>query len=55
MTLRTILYVDDEALALKYFSRLIEPLAPVLTATSVAEGQALLAQHAAQIAVLVTD
>jgi two-component system probable response regulator PhcQ len=55
MTPRTILYVDDEALALKYFSRLIEPLAPVLTATSVAEGQALLAQHAAQIAVLVTD
>ncbi|MFN7309552.1 MAG: response regulator, partial [bacterium] len=55
MTPRTILSVDDEALALKYFSRLIEPLAPVLTSTSVAEGQALLAQHAARIAVLVTD
>lgn len=50
-----ILYVDDEAMALKYFDRLISPMAPVLTALSVAEGKALLDQHAGEIAVLVSD
>ncbi|MRV73595.1 response regulator [Duganella sp. FT92W] len=50
-----ILYVDDEATALKYFQRALEPLAPVLTALSVEEGQALLDQHADRIAVLVSD
>jgi two-component system probable response regulator PhcQ len=55
MTPRKILYVDDEALALKYFARLVEPLAPVLTATSVAEGMAALAAHGTEIAVLVSD
>jgi two-component system probable response regulator PhcQ len=50
-----ILYVDDEAMALKYFAHLISPLAPVLTAISVAEGKAMLDEHGADIAVLVSD
>lgn len=50
-----ILYVDDEAMALKYFERLVSPLAPVLTAGSVEEGRSMLAKHGAEIAVLVCD
>ncbi|WP_159589461.1 response regulator [Hydrogenophaga sp. BPS33] len=50
-----ILYVDDEAMALKYFERLVSPIAPVLTAGSVEEGRAVLAEHGADIAVLVCD
>jgi two-component system, probable response regulator PhcQ len=50
-----ILYVDDEAMALKYFERLVSPMAPVLTAGSVQEGRAVLREHAADIAVLVCD
>lgn len=50
-----ILYVDDEAIALKYFERLVGPLAPVLTAISVEEGRATLSVHHAEIAVLVCD
>jgi two-component system, probable response regulator PhcQ len=50
-----ILYVDDEAIALKYFERLVGPLAPVLTAISVEEGRAMLGAHHAEIAVLVCD
>lgn len=50
-----ILYVDDEAMALKYFERLVSPLAPVITASSVAEGKAVLDQRSAEIAVLVSD
>lgn len=50
-----ILYVDDEAMALKYFERLVGPLAPVLTASSVEQGKAMLAQHGAEVAVLVCD
>lgn len=50
-----ILYVDDEAMALKYFERLVSPLAPVLTANSVEAGKAVLERHAGEIAVLVTD
>ncbi|WP_157084910.1 response regulator [Hydrogenophaga palleronii] len=50
-----ILYVDDEAMALKYFERLVSPMAPVLTAGSVEEGKAVLAAHGAEIAVLVSD
>ena len=52
---RSILYVDDEAMALKYFERLVSPLAPVFTALSVAEGKALLEQRSGEIAVLVSD
>lgn len=50
-----ILYVDDEAMALKYFERLVGPLAPVLTAGSVEEGRAMLRDHGDEIAVLVCD
>lgn len=52
---KKILYVDDEALALKYFDRLVSPLAPVITALSVEEGKAVLREHASEIAVLVSD
>jgi len=40
-----ILYVDDEPMALKYFERLVSPLAPVLTALSVEEGKAILRER----------
>lgn len=53
--LPTILYVDDEANALKYFQRAIAPLANVLTATSVEEGKRILDEQAERIAVLVSD
>lgn len=55
MTPSKILYVDDEAMALKYFERLVSPLAPVLTAGSVEEGRAMLLAHGADVAVLVCD
>ena len=50
-----ILYVDDEPMALKYFERLVSPLAPVITALSVEEGKAVLRERGHEIAVLVTD
>ncbi|WP_317205678.1 response regulator [Janthinobacterium sp.] len=50
-----ILYVDDEANALKYFQRAIGALAPVLTAGSVEEGKRVLDENAGRIAVLVSD
>jgi two-component system, probable response regulator PhcQ len=50
-----ILYVDDEPMALKYFERLVSPLAPVITALSVEQGKALLLERGGEIAVLVTD
>lgn len=50
-----ILFVDDEATALKYFERAIGSLAPVATATSVEEGKQMLDAHADTIAVLVSD
>lgn len=50
-----ILYVDDEPMALKYFERLVNTLAPVLTASSVEEGQAILQARGNEIAVLITD
>ena len=52
---KTILYVDDEALSLKYFERLVGPMAPVMTASSVQEGRAVLQAHSAEIAVLLCD
>ena len=55
MSSAKILFVDDESLALKYFERLVSPMAPVLTASSVAEGKRLLHEHAGEIAVLVSD
>lgn len=50
-----ILYVDDEPMALKYFERLVSPLAPVLTASSVEQGKAILRERGDEIAVLVSD
>ena len=50
-----ILFVDDEASAVKYFERAIGSLAPVITAGSVADGKRMLDEHAATINVLVSD
>ena len=50
-----ILYVDDEPMSLKYFERLVSPLAPVITAASVEQGKAVLRDRGGEIAVLVTD
>lgn len=50
-----ILFVDDEATAVKYFQRAIDTLAPVVTAGTVEEGRRMLDEHAATLAVLVTD
>lgn len=55
LTRNTILYVDDEAMALKYFERLISPMAPVLTASSAEAGRALLDARGHEIAVLISD
>jgi two-component system probable response regulator PhcQ len=55
MTPDKILYVDDEPMALKYFERLVSPLAPVITASSVEQGKAVLRERAGEIAVLVSD
>ncbi len=50
-----ILFVDDEPMSLKYFDRLVSPLAPVITASSVDQAKGILAQRAAEIAVIVSD
>jgi two-component system, probable response regulator PhcQ len=50
-----ILFVDDEPMALKYFERLVSPLAPVITASSVEQGKAVLRERGGEIAVLVSD
>lgn len=50
-----ILYVDDEPMALKYFDRLVSPLAPVITAASVEAGKTVLRERGHEIAVLVSD
>lgn len=50
-----ILFVDDEATAVKYFQRAIGSLAPVATAGSVEEGKRMLDEHAETLTVLVSD
>jgi len=50
-----ILFVDDEATAVKYFQRAIDSLAPVVVADTVAEGRRILDQHAQTLLVLVSD
>ncbi|MDP3670260.1 MAG: response regulator [Telluria sp.] len=50
-----ILFVDDEATAVKYFERAIGSLAPVITANSVEEGIRMLDAHAGSISVLISD
>ena len=55
MSPNKILFVDDEPMALKYFERLVSPLAPVITASSVEQGKAVLRERGGEIAVLVSD
>ena len=55
ITAPLILFVDDEATAVKYFQRAIDSLAPVITATSVEEGKRMLDEHAETLMVLVSD
>ena len=47
-----ILFVDDEATAVKYFERAIGAIAPVVTGGSVEDGKAMLDAHGASLAVL---
>ncbi len=51
----TVLYVDDEDLALKYFTRAFEHKFPILTALNAAEGFRLLEQNREQIGLVITD
>lgn len=51
----TVLYVDDEPQSLKYFARAFGDELRVLTATSAAEADQILASEAGAIGVLVTD
>lgn len=55
ITAPLILFVDDEATAVKYFQRAIDSLAPVVTAGTVEEGKRMLDEHAQTLAVLVSD
>jgi two-component system probable response regulator PhcQ len=55
ITAPQILFVDDEATAVKYFQRAINSLAPVITGSSVEEGKRLLDEHASTLLVLVSD
>lgn len=50
-----VLYVDDEALALKYFEKGFSEDFHIYTAASAAEGWALIQKHHARIGVLMTD
>jgi two-component system, probable response regulator PhcQ len=50
-----ILYVDDEELSLKYFTRAFQSQFRVLTATNAQEGYQLLEQHGDEIALIMTD
>ncbi len=50
-----VLFVDDEAMAVKYFRQTLEDTVGVLTATSVDEAIAILGAEHAHIGVLVTD
>ena len=50
-----ILFVDDEATAVKYFQRAIDSLAPVVTACTVEEGMRKLDEHGETLTVLVSD
>ncbi len=50
-----VLYVDDEEKSVKYFRALFEQEFPILTATSVAEAEALLESDGARIGVLISD
>ena len=51
----TVLYVDDEEMALKYFTRAFENKFPILSAINATEGYRLLEQHREQIGLIITD
>ncbi|WP_149137431.1 hybrid sensor histidine kinase/response regulator [Cupriavidus campinensis] len=51
----TVLYVDDEEMACKYFARAVGNEYEVLSATSADDAMAVLHAHHAQISILVTD
>lgn len=51
----TILFVDDETAALKYFQRAVGSIGTVITAQSVDEGKRALDAHAATLCVLISD
>ena len=51
----TILYVDDEAQALKYFRKALEKDFEILTAENVEEARKILAEQADRIGILVCD
>jgi two-component system probable response regulator PhcQ len=51
----TVLFVDDESQALKYFKKATDKEFDVVTASSVAEAWSVLAERADEIAVVVTD
>lgn len=50
-----ILYVDDEEMSLKYFTRAFQDSFRVFTATNAQDGFALLNQHKDEIGILITD
>ena len=50
-----ILYVDDEEMSLKYFSRVFDAQFKVLTAPNATEGLRLLEEHKGDVALLMTD
>src|SRR5690348_6782221 len=50
-----ILYVDDEEMSLKYFTRAFEDQFRILTATNAQEGYKILEQHQNDIGLLMTD
>jgi two-component system probable response regulator PhcQ len=50
-----VLYVDDEELSLKYFTRAFQSQFRVLTATNAQEGYRLLEQYGDEIALIMTD
>jgi two-component system, probable response regulator PhcQ len=51
----TLLYVDDEEMALKYFTRAFENKFPILTALNAAEGYRLLEENRDRIGLVITD
>ena len=52
---RYVLYIDDEAQAVKYFQDIFGTEFPVLTTTTVQEAQAIVQARGAEIAVIISD
>ena len=50
-----VLYVDDEEMALKYFTRAFENTFPILTALNATDGYRLLEQNRERIGLVITD